>query len=71
MQKRAKGARRAVGLAGGILLGLAVLFPAPRLIGSELDADSSREGSCIIQQDGAGQVGDAAPHLAAGTPEER
>ena len=45
--------------------------PASRLIGSDVDAASGRGCSGIIQQGGAGQVGDAAPSIAAGTPEGR
>ncbi len=67
MQKRVTLARWAAGLA----LALAALFPASQPSGSDVDAASGRGRSGIIQQGGAGQVGDAAPHLRAGTPEGR
>jgi len=69
MQKRATLVRWAAGLV--LMWALAAPSLAPQPSGSAPDAAYGRGRSGIIQRDGAGQVGDAAPHLAAGTPEER
>ena len=66
MQKRATMARWAAGLA--FILALAAPSLVLRQGGLDPSAAAGRGRSGTIQQDGAGQVGAAAPHLAAGTP---